>query len=256
MRKGFTTLLLTISLLWLPPPLRAQQPPEAPREAAFLFAYLPKEGMEALFRQGYRRHLEWHREKNDPLVWYGWTVVTGERIGQFIDGTFGLAFADFDRRVEPAADRADFAQTTAPFANPVYRRAYRLRTQLSTASPLEEREPPPMIAAIHVRVRPGKEEVFEEALRRLRARLQESSDPSPYTWYQLINGGEHPSYLWMIPVFGFASLETSPVTLADLVSHALPPDRAAALQASLAQAVHGSVSEIWLYQPDLTYLRE
>lgn len=57
----------------------AQAPMHSPAEesisAAFLFAYYPKEGMSVQFNQGYKRHLDWHREHKDPLVWYAWYVV-------------------------------------------------------------------------------------------------------------------------------------------------------------------------------------
>lgn len=56
-------------------------------DAAFLFAYYPKQGRQEQFDAGYRRHLDWHREHRDPLPWYGWYVATGERAGMFVDGS-------------------------------------------------------------------------------------------------------------------------------------------------------------------------
>ena len=106
--------------------------------AAYLFAYYPKEGKRTDFEEGYRRHLDWHSQKNDQLVWYAWYVIFGERLGFFIDGTFGITIKAFDERVDQKGDRADFAKTTAPFSDPVFRNNYRLRAELSTGYLLED----------------------------------------------------------------------------------------------------------------------
>src|SRR5690606_30554833 len=55
-----------------------------------LFSYEPYAGRRASFDEGYRSHLEWHRANRDSLPWYGWDVVAGRRLGQFVDGTFGV----------------------------------------------------------------------------------------------------------------------------------------------------------------------
>jgi len=68
--------------------------------AAFLFAYYPKEGQQSNFENGYKQHLKWHEEKNDPLPWYGWNVISGDRPGLFIDGTFGISYEALDNRVD------------------------------------------------------------------------------------------------------------------------------------------------------------
>jgi hypothetical protein len=56
----------------------------------------PKLGKAAEFQAGYKRHLEWHRRNRDPWQWYGWTFVLGDRLGQFMDGTFGHTSSELD----------------------------------------------------------------------------------------------------------------------------------------------------------------
>lgn len=79
-------------------------------DAAHLFGYWTRPGQREAFDEGYRRHLAWHRQAGDPLVWYGWYVSDGKRAGMFVDGSFGAPFAAFDRRVDPAGDGADAAR--------------------------------------------------------------------------------------------------------------------------------------------------
>lgn len=239
-----------LSLFILVAPGRAQQ--EA-GTAAFLFAYHPKPGMQAQFEEGYRRHLRWHEEKKDPLVWYGWYVSSGERTGMFIDGSFGAPFAAFDRRVEPRADAADFAQTSAPFADTAFRSTYRLRRDLSTGQPLEDRRPSPQVEVVHYVLHPGMEKDFEEVIDRLRAALAQAQGSPVHTWYELVVGGESPGYMLMVPRQGWADFEAAAPTLDAVLERAYGPEQARALSQSLAAAVDHVRSELWSYRQDLSY---
>jgi hypothetical protein len=235
-------------------PGRAQQDaPEPSGTAAFLFAYHPKPGMQAQFDEGYRRHLRWHEEKKDPLVWYGWYVASGERTGMFIDGSFGAPFAAFDRRVEPKADAADFAQTSAPFADTAFRSTYRLRPDLSTGQPLEERRPSPQVEVVHYALHPGMERIFEEVIGKLHAALRQTRGAPVHTWYELVVGGESPSYMLMVPRQGWADYDAAPQTLGAVLERAYGPAEARALRQSLAAAVDHTRSELWSYRQDLSY---
>src|SRR5258706_9722604 len=102
MSSVFKTLVVDCSAIFLllivPEPCAAQPARGPAGQAAFLFAYHLKPGMQASFDEGYRRHLAWHQGKRDTLVWYAWYVTSGERTGLFIDGSFGAPFAAFDQR--------------------------------------------------------------------------------------------------------------------------------------------------------------
>src|SRR5690606_41282554 len=81
--------------------------------AGMMFSYEAHAGERAKFDEGYRSHLEWHRTNRDPLPWYGWDVIAGRRLGQFVDGTFGIAFEALDRRAVPAGGDAAASSTLA-----------------------------------------------------------------------------------------------------------------------------------------------
>lgn len=208
--------------------------------------------MQALFEEGYRRHLRWHEEKEDPLVWYGWTVVTGERIGLFVDGSFGGPFSQFDARPEPQADVADFAQTTAPFSEPAFRSLYRLRADLSTGWPLEDRRPPPLVEVTRYRLHPGREQDFERFLGALRATLEATPKAPVHTWYELIVGGAHPGFMLMVPCHGWGDYAGSR-TLTGLLEGDREDAEARALVDLFQNAVAETVSETWQYRRDLSY---
>lgn len=233
---------------------RAQQPAAEPAgTAAFLFAYHPKPGMQAQFDEGYRRHLRWHEEKKDALVWYGWYVSSGERTGMFIDGSFGVPFAAFDRRVEPKADAADFAQTSAPFADTAFRSTWRLRPDLGTGQLLEERKPSPHVEVVHYVLHPGLQRTFEEVIGKWRAALSRTQGAPVHTWYELVVGGESPGYMLMVPRQGWGDYETAAARLDAVLESAYGAQQARGLLQSLAAAVDHSRSELWSYRQDLSY---
>lgn len=77
----------------------------------------PKPGMKQQFTEGYKRHLQWHKEANDPWQWYGWFFISGPRTGQFMDATVDRTLADFDNPIDPAGDGADNEKNTMPYAD-------------------------------------------------------------------------------------------------------------------------------------------
>lgn len=217
-------------------------------DAAHLFGYDPKPGMRARFDQGYRDHLRWHRDKRDPLVWYGWYVYDGERVGMFIDGSFGAPFAAFDSRVDPAGDSADASRNVSPYADPAFRASYRLRRELSTGFPLEQWRPSKRVQVFHYTLRAGTRARFERALRAARAALQRRPEAPARTWYEKVVGGATPQYMLMIARDGWTSHDSHRAGLDEL----LAGDQARL--DDLAAAVAEARSETWLYREDLSLI--
>ncbi|MGD2070214.1 MAG: hypothetical protein PVI57_16180, partial [Gemmatimonadota bacterium] len=223
-------------------------------EAAFLFAYRARPGMRDAFDEGYRRHLEWHAEHADPFVWYGWDVVTGPDVGLFVDGTFGPSPEEFDRRVAPVEDAADFAATAGSFAEPLWRRIYRVRSDLGTTRYLEEREPTRFTRSIRYEVRPGSRDAFEELLGVLadRARAAGATDSGPaWSTYELLDGGDGPGYLLLVPANGIASVGAGgPVGWLERMA----AGDARRVRDTLGEAVVRASSALWVLRSDLTLI--
>jgi hypothetical protein len=176
-------------------------------DAAFLFAYSARRGMEREFEQGYARHLEWHAGNRDSLAWHAWTIVDGPRLGTFVDGAFGIPFRAFDDRVDPRGDQLDAARNVTSFADPVTREAYRLRRDLSTSAPrLEAARPAPLQRVIRISLHPGAHAAFELAVRSLAVRIRPRLD---YSIYESVSGNEHPAYVMIVQLSGWSDLEDS-----------------------------------------------
>ena len=223
-------------------------------DAAHLFAYVPKDGEKTRFDEGYRAHLNWHRNKRDPLVWYGWYVANGERVGMFIDGSFGAPFAAFDERVDPGNDAADAVRTFVPFATDAFRASYRLRREFSTGFPLEQWQPSKSVHVFHYTLRAGTQARFENVLKTAREALGRMEHAPTQTWYELVVGGGTPGYMLMIAREGWADYGQHDGNLERLITASGDHETQRRLLDDLAAAVVEVTSETWNYRKDLSYI--
>lgn len=108
---------LAFAAIVFAPQRAAAAPADDGATVARLVEWAPAPGRQAAFREGYQRHLEWHRRNRDPWTWHGWFVASGDRLGTFVDGSFGHAWETLDHPVAPAEDRADNARNVYPHAD-------------------------------------------------------------------------------------------------------------------------------------------
>lgn len=250
-----SALLALFLALALPAVLSAQVPDSIEGEAGLVFSYQPLPGQESQFFDGYRSHLDWHREHDDPFTWYGWTVLTGDRVGTFVDGTFGISYEAFGNRVKPQEDRSHFENSVAPYAEVLARKLFRLERDLSTAFPLEEQKPSRFVDAYTFSVAPGKEPLFEEILSELAGAGGEPESGMRVTVYRQLTGGVLPAYLVLVPREGFAAFDPrgAITTLGHAIERTFPEPRADALLDRFSASVEVVQGETWAYRSDLSY---
>jgi hypothetical protein len=200
------------------------------------FELRPRAGVGAQLDDGYRGHLDWHARAGERWAWYLWEVLNGERAGLYVDGTFGHAWGDFDASVDPAGDGADGARNVEPFVTRPADHTWRLRPDLGGAP--VDLEASRLVSRVEYRVRAGGDAAFAAALRRLRA----AAGPRPYAVYELVSGGERPTYVVWTPAATWADLGQVAERTDDAV-------RALASAASWARA------ELWRFRPDLSLCR-
>lgn len=223
-------------------------------EAGMLFLVEAREGQKDQFETGYKRHLDWHRRNNDPWAWPAWEILTGNRAGAYLEGTFGHSWSGFDRRIKPAEDAADHKVNVDPSLSRHVRNILVRKAKLSRGQPLEERRPPPFLLAVTHEIKPGAEEEFESMLAGFRQVAEQSNWHESFAWYALVDGGALPSYLLVIPIRNFDALAPSersvPQVLATQQSRA---DRDRHLK-TYRQSVLSVRSELLRYRADLSYL--
>ena len=218
---------------------------------ALTFAYSPRESATDL-AGGYKRHLEWHIANNDPILWYAWFVVEGDRVGHFVDGAYDVTGAEFDSRPDPAGDAADATATFLPAVQMEYRRVFRLRRDLGTSSFLEDRKPSALMQVVYYHVKPGAQIQFEAAASVIAgAARQKELD---FTLYEMLTGASGPLYAMYVPLDGLRSFDDTAVSLESVARSAMKKNTLASALADLAVATRSTTSEVWSYRADLSLI--
>lgn len=243
-------LLMVAGTLLSATSLPAQQQPRIDGGPyARMVVHSPHDGQRDEFEAGYRRHLEWHRAKQDPWTWYGWFVVMGARTGKFVDGTFGHDAADFDRPVDPAGDAADNARNVHPYADVAEHVVLERLDSLSSGLPAPDTTRFLLLTTYDVG--PGQAAGFEALVARRARALRDppagasTADRPRYTWYRIALGGPEPRYLLLRP----AAQPSAAVRMASWFGPGTDESRLDA-----TRIVSSVSSELLQYRPDLSYL--
>lgn len=198
------------------------------------------------FEEGYRRHLGWHAAHKDQLVWYAWTIDSGTRKGDFVDGTFGATFAGLDARPDLSGDGADFRQNVSPYVTALDIETWTLWGSPSTATPLEDRRPGTTVDVFVLRVDPAKALSFEAAVESLARGKREAMKLS---WYRVARGNNLPTYVLMLSRRNWADIESAGPTLDEMLAKAYLDSSGKV--AEVLRHVHSFRTETWSYEPRL-----
>jgi hypothetical protein len=174
----------------------------------------PHDGDTVDFEAGYARHLEWHRQANDPWAWYGWTIWAGDRQRWFVYATFGRSAESLDRPVSPADDERDNVLNVIRHAQFAGSALYEFRPGLSRGNGVPA--PAPRVELTTVDLAPGVKNAFEADLGAQQPRLQGET-----LWYRMIAGGTVPRYVRLRPRASLSAILSEPApALPDMVSKA------------------------------------
>jgi hypothetical protein len=220
--------------------------------AYFTFMMPLKESKEQFFN-GYRRHLDWHRRKQDKLTWYGWLVTSGPRSGLFVDATLNNAWADYRNRVDLAEDIRDNELNVVPFSAGIDNGYWILKKNVST--PWKDNLTAPVLQVYFLYVKPGYEQEFDSYLQKLDAALRAKSTTIKHFVFNAFVGNHLPRYMVIIPcdqlhLDGNENLFTTAITTT------YSEKEAKAVLALFRQSVSHYESETWAYKEDLSYFPE
>jgi hypothetical protein len=151
------------------------------------------EGHGVDWEAGYIRHLEWHRQANDPFNWYSYSVwASGERQRWIIYATFGHTAAELSNPVSPAEDERDNLINVLPHAQLLGNGVYEFLPSLSLGNGV----PTPTLRAEYttVELHYGAGKAFEAVVSAEKSKLQRET-----LWYRLVVGGNGPCYVRLRP---------------------------------------------------------
>jgi hypothetical protein len=204
---------------------------------------------QAAFEEGYRRHLSWHVSQKDQLVWYAWTIESGLRRGEFVDGTFGASFAGLDARPDLSGDGADFVRNVSAQVTALDIETWMLWRETSTATPLEDRKPEAVLDVFLLEVEPAETEMFE---RRITLLAKTKLPATRLSWYRLTRGGGLTRYMLLLSRNNWADVESAGPTLSEMISRAYSQTPAEVNEA--LRYVRSYRNETWEYEPRLALM--
>jgi hypothetical protein len=246
MRKTrFFIVLGFVCLLALP--LLAQ---EKPGTVGVVFMVKPKAGMYQQFEQANKRHMDWHRQQKDTWAVNVWEVVSGEHIGDYGYGSFGHQWKGFDSHAKfDEADTAEYLANVMPYVESVVARYYISQPELSR--PMEGEAP--LSEVVEYRLNVSGESDFLLAVRKVREAIQTTGYPVYYYLYELFNGGEHPTYVFVFPHKNWADFEPPEQSFRAMLEKAYGRDETESILKLFDKSVQGVRSHIIAYQPEQSY---
>lgn len=217
-------------------------------DAARIVVIRPHTGHQGEFQQGYRRHLEWHRQNKDPWTWYGWRIATGARVGYFMDGTFGHEWKDFDAAVNPSGDAADNAVNVVPYADFISVEHVERLAQVSNDRHLEEGKPGRLMELHRFSIRSGFESDFENVLTEYHTLAA-----VPHSVYRSRHGTETSDYILIVPLDSWYAMDGH-VSVEAVLRRGTK--NAETLLSKYRSSVDAYEVNVLVYLPDMSYFPE
>jgi len=249
-KKRFLVVALVAAALVLP---AATQEEEG--TIAKIVFFRAKPGMNAQLQDGLKKHMAWHQEQGGTWAWFVWSVETGDNTGGYGAGTFDHRWADFDKPdVDEAADAADSAKNVLPYmAEGAAWRYYMRLPKVSRPRPASQ-GPAPLEVVLIFRLRMGAQEEFGNVIAKVHQAIEKTNWPEHYEWYALVNGGEHPEFVLVLPRDNYAGMAPPAKSFEKMLEEAFGPEEAAAILKTFEKTIKSERSEIIRTRPDLSYL--
>lgn len=226
---------------------------EKPGTAMEIIVIAAKPGMAVKLEEGRKKHADWHRRQNDTWAWEVWQVLTGPDSGNYVAGTFGHHWKDFDAWQEKLgkADAADFDLNVAPFVASTTTSYWNNLPEVSR--PPEAGTPVPMIQITVWQVKPGSEGAFMGAIKKIHEAIVKTNWPAHYYIQELVDGGEQPTYVLVTPMKGLADLEPLEPPFPAMLEKAYGRSDADAVMKAFNDSIVSQRSHIEQHRPDLSY---
>jgi hypothetical protein len=243
--------LLSVFVLLVTLPASAQFPSKSVAE---IYEVKPKAGAD--YEAAHKRHIEWHRQQHDTWSYAVWEIISGERSGTYIGGTFGHDWKDFDQRAKmEEADLANFRQTMGPAVQSIAASYWLHRADLSL--PVEgQTGPDPYAEVITFFLKPDAwEPDVEESIKRINDALRKGNPAIHGVWYQLLNGGPDALVL-AIDHKSWGDFQPSGKEFFTVLTEAYGTQLTRSLFRMFGENISATRSEIFHYRPDLSYTPE
>jgi len=231
----------------------AQQQPKTLARIVFVTV---KNGAAQQFEDGAKKHVAWLKEHNDPFTTYVWQIVSGPRTGQYVVGTFGHDWKDFDSH--EALDREAGPDVMANIAPSVASHSvsyFALMPQISRVIPASDQPPDPLSRVTTYYLKPGREGDMAAGIQQVNDAIKKSNYPAaPSEWYSLVNGGYGPQLVAVSGMKSWAGFQPPEKGMGQMLTETLGKQATDALHTKFMDSFRKTRSEILEYCPDLSYI--
>jgi hypothetical protein len=225
-----------------------------PGNIAGLEFQTPKNGMVKQYEDGRKAKVEWHKQQKDKEPLYVSEIMTGENMGTYIVGRFGMHWADMDKPSVPdAADLEQYNKLIGQYVEKLTSAYYEYLPKWSNPSTDMSAK---YIEVISFHVRYGKGDDFRSAVAKVHEANQKVKSPSHYSWYHLVNGGPGGTYVLTIDHANWASFEDDPAIkpLRDRLREAFGEQEATSVIDRLNSSIEATYSDLIQPRADLSYM--
>jgi hypothetical protein len=236
-------------LLLLALPVMAQE--EEGNIAKIVF-FRAKPGLSQQLEDGLKKHNAWHKAQGGTWAWYVWTYETGDFTGGYASGTFGHSWSDFDNPdIDWETDIANVRETILPYVAEGSQWRY-FEGLPKVSKPLDK--PAMLSEVIRHRLRYGKDADFMYLIGKFHKAIEKTGWPVNYSWARLVNGGDSPMYVLIIPHQNYASMKGPEKNFAQMLTEAVGQQEAQMLLEKWAKVVKSENSHLERERPDLSYI--
>lgn len=212
-----------------------------------------KPGATAQFEAALQKHYAWHAAQNDTWPVYVWVIITGERAGQYLIGTFGNTWKDYDdREAFEMADMKEAVTTIGPFVDKYT--SFILAYEEEMSRPPESPGPAKLCQLTRYYVKPGDAAAFADAVKEIKAALDAAAYPVRNRWYEWVSGGEVPCWVNATDRTGWSDFAGPEKGVRKILEEKLGGRKATELIRTLTGACDRIITEIVVYRADLSYI--
>lgn len=206
-------------------------------------------GSTAQFEAGIKAHNQLHADHDDPMPIFTGIIVTGKHQGEYVRGSLGHKWSDFDGEgaVPVEKDDADMAIHVAPYLEAARTVYYEYQPEISNSMGA----PAPLARVVHFHLKPGHEQAFRGAIEKIHQALSDKNWP-PYEWYIVADGGHQPTWIVVLARNSWAGFEPSDPDFATVVGQTYG-EEAAGIFADLTGAIAGQYSHTIAFPAGLSY---
>jgi hypothetical protein len=251
MKKVLASLFIAVLALALPAAAQMR-----PKTIVRVFDVKVKSGMDQQFEEGVKKIRAWQKEHNYPLRSLTWSVISGDRGGDYIIPTFAANWKDFDAVEKFGPEMGKEIQAdVGPYVESVVGSYWQEQPDLEANPSQVNPTPPNFLSVTTYYVKPGGADGMEDVIKQAKTAIEKTHWPAKIgEWYTLENGGKGSQILHVTWHQDWASFQPPEPSFGKMLSSVYGKEGSEAFFSKFVKSVHTWRTEIFHFRPELSYI--